>query len=91
MKTGIDSSICGTDVAVYQHGPGTGHKVTVGGEFGYETVARIVKAGKNVTEFYAGERVYPYPLYAKDDPKRAGTLGGFSQYMLISNAKGNVV
>ena len=25
----IYSSICGTDVSVYFHGPGTGHKVTV--------------------------------------------------------------
>ena len=28
------ASICGTDVAVYFHGPGTGHKITVGEEFG---------------------------------------------------------
>ena len=47
----IYSSICGTDVSVYFHGPGTGHKVTVGGEFGHETVSRIVKVGKNVTDF----------------------------------------
>lgn len=26
-------SICGTDTAVYLHGPGIGHKVAVGGEF----------------------------------------------------------
>lgn len=30
----IYSSICGTDVAVYQHGPNTGHRIAVGGEFG---------------------------------------------------------
>ena len=29
----IYSSICGTDVAVYFNGPGTGHRITVGGEF----------------------------------------------------------
>ena len=83
------SSICGTDVAVFTHGPNTGHKVTVGGEFGHETVSRIVKVGKNVTEFVPGERVYPYPLFAKNDPKRAGTLGGFSEYILIPNARKN--
>ncbi len=83
----IYSSICGTDVAVYQHGPETGHKVTVGGEFGHETISKIVKVGKNITEFQVGERVYPYPLYAKDDTKRAGTIGGFSEYILIPNAK----
>lgn len=32
----IYSSICGTDVAVYNHGPNTGHKVDIGGEFGHE-------------------------------------------------------
>lgn len=81
------SSICGTDVAVFTHGPNTGHKVTVGGEFGHETVSRVVKIGKNVTDFAVGERVYPYPLYAKGDTKRAGTIGGFSEYMLIPDAK----
>lgn len=72
----IYSGICGTDVAVFACGPNTGHKVNVGGEFGHETVSRIVKIGKNVTDFSVGERVYPYPLYAKDDTSRAGTIGG---------------
>lgn len=63
----IYSSICGTDVAVFTHGPNTGHRITVGEEFGHETVSRIVAVGKNVTEFKVGERVYPYPLYAVDD------------------------
>lgn len=83
------SSICGTDVAVFQYGPNTGHKVTVGGEFGHETVSRVVKMGRNVTDFTIGERVYPYPRYAKDDTKRAGTIGGFSEYILIPNARKN--
>lgn len=83
----IYSSICGTDVAVYTHGPNTGHKVTVGGEFGHETVSRIVEVGKNVTEFKVGERVYPYPRYAKNDTRRAGTIGGFSEYILVPEAK----
>lgn len=83
----IYSSICGTDVAVFHHGPGTGHKINVGGEFGHETISRVVKAGKNVKEFKVGQRVYPYPRYAKDDTKRAGTIGGFSEYILIPNAK----
>lgn len=83
----IYSGICGTDVAVYKYGPETGHKVNVGGEFGHETVSRIVKCGKNITEFKVGERVYPYPRYAKDDTKRAGTIGGFSEYILVPNAK----
>lgn len=83
------SSICGTDVAVFHHGPETGHRVDVGGEFGHETVSRVAAVGKNITEFTVGERVYPYPLYAKDDMRRAGTIGGFSEYILIPNAKRN--
>lgn len=85
----IYSSICGTDVAVYTHGPGTGHRITVGEEFGHETVSRIVAVGKNVKDFKLGERVYPYPRYAKNDTKRAGTIGGFSEYILVPQAKRN--
>lgn len=83
------SSICGTDVAVYKHGPNTGHKIDIGGEFGHETVSQVVKIGKDVTDFKVGERVYPYPLYAKNDTKRAGTIGGFSEYILVPEAKRN--
>lgn len=83
----IYSSICGTDVAVYTHGPNTGHRITVGGEFGHETISKVVAVGENITEFQAGERVYPYPRYAKDDTRRAGTIGGFSEYILIPNAR----
>lgn len=81
----IYSSICGTDVAVYFHGPETGHKVDVGGEFGHETISEVVEVGKNVKGINVGDIVYPYPLYAKDDISRAGTLGGFSEYILIPN------
>ena len=48
------SSICGTDVAVFTHGPNTGHKIDVGGEFGHETISRIVKAGKKCYRLYTG-------------------------------------
>jgi len=67
------------------YGPNTG-KVTVGGEFGHETVSRVVKAGKSVMEFSVGERVYPYPFTHKNDTRRARTTGGFSEYILIPNA-----
>lgn len=83
----IYSSICGTDVAVYKHGPETGHKITVGGEFGHETVSVVAAVGKNVTDFKVGDRVYPYPLYAKGDTKRAGTFGGFSEYIYIPDPR----
>lgn len=85
----IYSSVCGTDVAVYKHGPNTGHRITMGSEFGHETISRVVAVGKKVTEFHVGERVYPYPRYAKNDTKRAGTIGGLSEYILVPEAKRN--
>lgn len=83
----IYSSICGTDVAVYSHGPNQGHRITIGGEFGHETVSRVVEAGKNIKDIHVGDRVYPYPRLAKGDTGRAGTIGGFSEYILVPNAK----
>lgn len=80
------SSICGTDAAVFRHGPGTGHRVDIGGEFGHETVSRVAAVGKNVTDFAVGERVYP--LYAKGDTRRAGTIGGFSEYIFAPPENG---
>lgn len=83
------SSICGTDVAVFTKGPNTGHKIQVGGEFGHETISQVVQVGRLVKDFKIGDRVYPYPLFAKGDTKRAGTIGGFSEYILVPHAKLN--
>ncbi len=85
----IYSSICGTDVAVYKHGADTGHRITVGEEFGHETVSRVAAVGDKVTDFKVGDRVYPYPLLAKNDTSCAGTIGGFSEYILIPEARLN--
>ena len=88
----IYSSICGTDVAVYQHGTGLGHRITVGGEFRHETVCRVSAVGRNVTDVKVEERVYPYPLFVTGDKKRAGTIGGFSEYIYCPNpAWGNSI
>lgn len=81
------ASICGTDVAVYMHGPNTGHRITVGSEFGHEMISEVVQVGKNVKGIEPGMIVYPYPRLAKGDPKRAGTVGGFSEYVLIPDAE----
>ena len=85
----IYASICGTDAAVYHHGPGTGHRIDVGGEFGHEMVSRVVQIGKQVKGIRQGDRVYPYPRLAKGVPERAGTIGGFSEYILVPNAELN--
>ena len=86
----IRSSVCGTDAAVWSHGPGTGHKVDVGGEFGHETISRVVEVGAKVRDFAVGERVYPYPLLARGDTERAGTLGAFSEYILCPRPRRNM-
>lgn len=83
------AGICGTDVAVYRHGPCTGHRITVGDEFGHEVVSRVAQAGRNVKDFAVGDIVYPYPLLARGDASRAGTLGAFSEYILIPSAQLN--
>lgn len=85
----IYASICGTDVAVYMHGPNTGHRVTLGGEFGHEMVSIVSQVGNNVKDIKVGDRVYPYPRLVKGDTKRAGTVGGFSEYVLAPNVKLN--
>ena len=92
MIKNIYSGICGTDVAVFTHGPNTGHKVTVGGEFGHEMVSRVVKIGKNIMDFSVGQRVYPYPLFAKDDTKRVYNflLMGKIESRFVSVAVNNV-
>ncbi len=59
------SSICGTDVAVFSHGPNTGHKVTVGGEFGHETVSRVVKVGKKCHRLSCGRTSLPLSAFCQ--------------------------
>lgn len=73
----ICSSICGTDVAVYNKGTGTGHRITVGMEFGHETISKVYAVGRNITEFKVGQRVYPYPLFAKNDTMVVGMAVAF--------------
>ena len=61
----------------------------MGGEFGHETVSEIAAVGSRVrsSDIQVGERVYPYPLPARKGPSRAGTLGAFSEYILIPEAE----
>lgn len=85
----LHAGVCGSDVAVYLHGP-QAHRITVGSEFGHEMISRVAAVGRNVTDFHVGQRVYPYPLLARGDTARAGTLGGFSEYILVPRPRPGV-
>jgi L-iditol 2-dehydrogenase len=43
--------------------------------------------GKNVTDIKVGDRVAPYPILTTTNPRKAGWLGGFSEYIYCNNAK----
>ncbi len=76
----ICASICGSDVHAY-YDDGSFAGIFPGNEFGHEMISRVVKVGKNVTDVQVGQRLYPFPLFAKADLARAGTVGGYSQYI----------
>ncbi|WP_416957342.1 zinc-dependent alcohol dehydrogenase [Streptomyces sp. Agncl-13] len=80
------SSVCGSDVSAYFHGP-RAHRVNPGSEFGHEMVSEVVAKGAEVTGLEVGDRVYPYPVLAAGDSSRAGTLGGFSEYLLVPDCE----
>lgn len=85
----LRAGICGSDVAVYEHGLASGHKIKLDHPFGHEMISVVAAVGKNVTDFKVGQRVYPYPLLASGDPSNAGSLGGFSEYLLVPDARLN--
>ena len=80
------SGICGSDISAYQT-TGDFMRLYPGMEFGHEMVSRVVEVGRDVEGICVGDRVFPYPLYAKDDTKRSGSVGGFSEYVHIPNCR----
>ena len=84
----IYAAVCGSDVSAYYKG-GQANRIFDGFEFGHEMVSRVVEVGKNVEGIEVGQYVYPYPLLAKGDSRRAATVGGFSEYILIPNCELN--
>lgn len=82
------SGICGSDVSAYKTS-GDFMRLYPGMEFGHEMVSEVVEVGKDVEGISVGDRVFPYPLYAKDDTKRSGSVGGFSEYVHIPNCRLN--
>lgn len=82
------AGICGSDIAAYKES-GDFMRLYPGMEFGHEMIGEVVEMGKNVEGLAIGDRVFPYPLYAKDDTKRSGSVGGFSEYVHIPNCRLN--
>jgi 2-desacetyl-2-hydroxyethyl bacteriochlorophyllide A dehydrogenase len=80
------AGICGSDVSAYLHGP-RAHRIAAGSEFGHEVISEVAAVGSGVQGLKVGDRVYPYPRLAKGDTSRAGTLGGFSEYILVPDAE----
>lgn len=80
------AAICGGDVGCFNHG-GASHKVFSGKEWGHEMSATIVELGENVKDLKVGDRVWPFPYYCEPNGMKAGALGGFSEYVLVQNAK----
>jgi threonine dehydrogenase-like Zn-dependent dehydrogenase len=78
--------VCGTDVHAYMYG-GAPYYIFDGGEFGHEMVSEIVELGKNVKDLKIGDRVFPFPTLCAPNGARSCTLGGFSEYVHVIDAK----
>lgn len=84
----LAAGICGSDIAAYKH-DGDSVYIFKGFEFGHEMVSEVVEVGAKVEGISVGDRVYPYPIFCKDDPMRPATVGGFSEYVHVPNCKLN--
>lgn len=80
------ASICGSDSDTWLNG-GEMHYIPKHVEFGHEVVCEVFEVGKNVTDIKVGDRVAPYPILTTPNPRKAGWLGGFSEYIYCTNAK----
>lgn len=84
----IYSGICGSDVTAYKEG-GASMRIYPGSEFGHEMISRVVEVGSQIKDIQVGDRVYPYPIFAKGSSSRSASVGGFSEYVHIPNCKLN--
>ena len=82
----LAAGICGSDINAYKH-DGPSVYIFPGLEFGHEMVSEVVEVGKDVQGVAVGDRVYPYPIFAKDDMMRPAPVGGFSEYVHIPNCR----
>ena len=80
------AAICGSDVFSYYHGAEF-EGVFPGDEFGHEMISEVVKIGHNISDVKIGDRLYPFPLFARGDTSRAGSVGGYSEYFEMPHFK----
>jgi L-iditol 2-dehydrogenase len=82
------AGICGTDVTGYVYG-GRSVGFLPDCEFGHEMVGYVYETGKNVTCVEKGARVFVNPMtrLRTADPSASVRAGGFSQYVLVQDAK----
>lgn len=78
----IYAAICGTDVFAYYNN-GAFARINPGDEFGHEMISEVVAVGKNIDSVKVGQRLYPFPIMAKANPSRSGTVGGYSEYIVL--------
>lgn len=85
LKT-VFSTICGTDAHAYLYG-GQDVRIDTGREFGHEVCAEVAEVGSDVKDIYVGQRVYPLGMFCGPDSSKSCMLGGFSEYIHVSDAK----
>ena len=84
----LRGGICGTDINIVKYGSEMGIRFEK--EFGHEFAGIIEAKGENVTDLEIGTFVAVNPITAKRAGRRyCLEAGGFSQYILIEDAKKN--
>lgn len=84
----LRGGICGTDINIVKYGSEMGIRFEQ--EFGHELAGIIEAKGDNVTDLEVGMFVAVNPITAKRAGRRYSLeVGGFSQYVLIEDAKKN--
>lgn len=75
------TGVCGSDVGAYRDG-GEDHMIWPDVEFGHEAISEVVEIGPDVKGLAVGDHVFATGQ-ALRDPRRVGTVGGFSEYIRI--------
>lgn len=81
----VVASVCGADADTWLNG-GEMHYFPEVCEFGHEVSCEVYAVGKDVEGISVGDRVAPFPLMTTPNPRKAGYLGGFSEYIYCTNA-----